>query len=66
MIPTLEQLRCAGVIEAIRISRAAFPTRIERASFVEKFRILLPTGTGGEIRDAGPNKEKDEEAIKRI
>ena len=33
----VEQLRCAGMIEAIRISRAAYPYRITHVEFVERF-----------------------------
>jgi myosin V len=36
----VEQLRCAGVIEAIRISRAAYPNRMPHLSFVRRFRML--------------------------
>lgn len=33
----VEQLRCAGMIEAIRISRAAYPYRVTHLDFVERF-----------------------------
>ena len=36
------QLRCAGMIEAIRISRAAYPYRITHVEFVERFGSLRP------------------------
>ncbi|CAM9539103.1 unnamed protein product, partial [Phaeothamnion confervicola] len=40
-----EQLRCAGVIEAIRISRAAYPNRMGHEEFLRRFRLLAsPTG----------------------
>ena len=35
-----EQLRCAGVIEAIRISRAAYPNRLGLAECLRRFRLL--------------------------
>ncbi|CAI9290550.1 unnamed protein product [Lactuca saligna] len=38
----LQQLRCGGVMEAIRISCAGFPTRKPYAEFVERFKILAP------------------------
>ncbi|CAN0536365.1 unnamed protein product, partial [Ectocarpus sp. 12 AP-2014] len=38
-----EQLRCAGVVEAIRISRAAYPNRMARTDFNKRFALL---GTG--------------------
>eukprot|EP00903_Cladosiphon_okamuranus_P010022 g9504.t1 len=40
-----EQLRCAGVVEAIRISRAAYPNRMARTDFIKRF-ALLGTGVG--------------------
>jgi myosin-5 len=36
----LEQLRCAGVIEAIRISRAAYPNRLLHSQFFARFMVL--------------------------
>ncbi|XP_024985246.1 myosin-6-like [Cynara cardunculus var. scolymus] len=38
----LQQLRCGGVMEAIRISTAGFPTRKEFREFVERFKVLAP------------------------
>ncbi|CAM9345683.1 unnamed protein product [Pylaiella littoralis] len=35
-----EQLRCAGVVEAIRISRAAYPNRMTRTDFNRRFALL--------------------------
>ncbi|KAJ0393583.1 hypothetical protein ATCC90586_009338 [Pythium insidiosum] len=35
-----EQLQCAGVVEAVRISRMAFPNRILQTVFLERFRAL--------------------------
>lgn len=36
----VEQLRCAGMIEAIRISRAAYPYRITHIEFLARFGVL--------------------------
>jgi myosin heavy subunit len=36
----IDQLRCAGVIEAIRISRAAYPNRMPHTECVLRFGIL--------------------------
>lgn len=36
----LEQLRCAGVIEAIRISRAGFPARMPLKDFAKRFGVI--------------------------
>ncbi|GLE00942.1 hypothetical protein PINS_up009739 [Pythium insidiosum] len=35
-----EQLQCAGVVEAVRISRMAFPNRVLQTVFLERFRAL--------------------------
>jgi len=39
----VEQLRCAGVIEAIRISRAGFPNKVKHREFLDRFGLLAPT-----------------------
>ncbi|CAN0233545.1 unnamed protein product, partial [Discosporangium mesarthrocarpum] len=39
----VDQLRCAGVIEAIRISRAAYPNRMLFGSFINRFQPLVVT-----------------------
>ncbi|CCI47888.1 unnamed protein product [Albugo candida] len=39
----VEQLRCAGVIAAIRISRAAFPNRLPLDQFQKRFDIICPS-----------------------
>ncbi|KAK1379700.1 myosin-6 [Heracleum sosnowskyi] len=43
----LNQLRCGGVMEAIRISCAGFPTRKPFYEFVERFKILAPNVLSG-------------------
>jgi len=42
----LDQLRYAGVIEAIRISRSAYPNRLSHLEFVQRFRLLAPSAAG--------------------
>jgi len=37
-----DQLRCAGMIEAVRISRAAYPNRLRHEHFVQRFGSLAP------------------------
>ncbi|RLN54191.1 hypothetical protein BBJ29_003794 [Phytophthora kernoviae] len=37
----VNQLRCAGVIEAIRVSRSAYPSRMPHLECLKKFRVLL-------------------------
>jgi len=47
----VDQLRCAGVIEAIRISRAGFPNRVLHSDFVKRFSLLTsPSGSAGSGR----------------
>ncbi|XP_010522441.1 PREDICTED: myosin-7 [Tarenaya hassleriana] len=43
----LHQLRCGGVMEAIRISCAGYPTRRHFNEFLARFRILAPEATNG-------------------
>ncbi|XP_031407550.1 myosin-15 isoform X2 [Punica granatum] len=38
----LHQLRCGGVLEAVRISLAGYPTRRSYAEFVDRFGLLAP------------------------
>lgn len=38
----LSQLRCCGVIEAVRVSRAGFPNRLPLTDFVMAYRHLVP------------------------
>ena len=47
----VEQLRCAGMIEAIRISRAAYPYRLPHADFLERFGAVLKAA--GEVEPVG-------------
>ncbi|CAG7880512.1 unnamed protein product [Brassica rapa] len=57
-INVLHQLRCGGVLEAIRISCAGYPTRKPFSEFLNRFRILFPEAT---------NKSFDEvEACKKL
>ncbi|KAG5404191.1 hypothetical protein IGI04_010310 [Brassica rapa subsp. trilocularis] len=44
-INVLHQLRCGGVLEAIRISCAGYPTRKPFNEFLTRFRILFPEAT---------------------
>ncbi|KAF8092561.1 hypothetical protein N665_0411s0021 [Sinapis alba] len=54
----LHQLRCGGVMEAIRISCAGYPTRKSFSEFLTRFRILGPDAT---------NKSSDEvDACKKL
>ncbi|KAG1368196.1 Myosin-2 heavy chain [Cocos nucifera] len=37
----LEQLRCCGVLEVVRISRSGYPTRMTHQQFAERYSFLL-------------------------
>ncbi|XP_074320673.1 myosin-11-like isoform X2 [Silene latifolia] len=47
----LQQLRCGGVLEAIRISCAGYPTRRPFFEFLNRFGILAPEVTDGNYDD---------------
>jgi myosin-5 len=38
----LNQLRCCGVLEVVRIARAGYPTRYLHQTFADRYHILLP------------------------
>ena len=42
MAMVVEQLRCAGVIEAMRISRAGYPNKLFHKQFIARFGLLAP------------------------
>jgi len=42
----LDQLRCSGLMEAVRVSRAGFPVRISHGDFIQRFTILIPPPPG--------------------
>jgi len=41
---TIEQLRCAGVVAAVTISRSAFPNRLEHEIVLDRFKSLWQKG----------------------
>jgi len=43
-VSTIEQLRCAGVVAAVTISRSAFPNRLEHVVVLERFKRMKPKG----------------------
>jgi len=50
----VEQLRCAGVIEAIRISRAGFPNKVKHGEFMDRFGLLAPTEAALAVAEVSP------------
>ncbi|KDO33424.1 hypothetical protein SPRG_02231 [Saprolegnia parasitica CBS 223.65] len=41
----VDQLRCAGVIEAIRVSRSAYPSRVSHLDCLKSYALLAPSVT---------------------
>lgn len=58
-LSTVEQLRCAGVVAAVTISRAAFPNRLPHHVVLEKFSSLV-TGSQKIEYHKDENKSDDE------
>ncbi|EPS70501.1 hypothetical protein M569_04240, partial [Genlisea aurea] len=44
----LEQLRCCGVLEVVRISRSGFPTRMTHQEFARRYGFLLTESAGSQ------------------
>lgn len=57
----LEQLRAGGVLEAVRIACAGFPTRKAFRPFAMRYNILLASGRGA-YRHLDPETLQDDEA----
>ncbi|KAI8554940.1 hypothetical protein RHMOL_Rhmol05G0134900 [Rhododendron molle] len=52
----LQQLRCGGVMEAIRISCAGFPTRRTFDEFISRFRVIAPDVLDGRYDEITASK----------
>jgi len=48
----VEQLRCGGVLEAVRVSRAGYPTRYAHEVFLARYNTLLEEGNNNHANDA--------------
>ncbi len=57
----LEQLRCNGVLEGIRISRQGYPGRIKYQDFVKRYSLLV---TARELEEHATAKAKTEYIVK--
>jgi myosin V len=55
---TIEQLRCAGVVAAVTISRSAFPNRLDHRACLERFKVLNKVkGKKGKKQLGDPKEE---------
>jgi myosin heavy subunit len=45
----LDQLRCSGLMEAVRVSRAGFPVRMPHQDFVNRFALLIAVPPSNDI-----------------
>ena len=64
-VSTVDQLRCAGVVAAVTISRSAFPNRLEHLVVLERFKKLWPKGTHNAILE-DTALDPDERAYKAV
>lgn len=58
---TVEQLRCAGVVAAVTISRSAFPNRLEHSVVIDRFRSIWGQAEQRAAERAVTNLEDPEE-----
>ncbi|CAH8360790.1 unnamed protein product [Eruca vesicaria subsp. sativa] len=56
-INIMQQLRCGGVLEAIRISCAGFPTRKPFFEFINRFGLLSPEALEGNYEEKAASKK---------
>lgn len=57
----LHQLRCGGVLEAIRISCAGYPSRKDVDDFCDRFGLLAPAAASAALHASGADGERPSE-----
>ena len=57
---TIEQLRCAGVVAAVTISRSAFPNRLDHRACYERFKVFKSRDKGAKSQDSDKIDHKEE------
>lgn len=62
---SIEQLRCAGVVAAVTISRSAFPNRLDHRACYERFKVLKKVSKRASKKD-GDKIDHKEEIIKLL
>ncbi len=50
-----DQLRCAGILEAVRVSRVGYPQRYLHKTFVQRYQVLAMTELQRRRKDASAN-----------
>ena len=61
----IEQLRCGGVLEAVRVSRAGYPTRMLHAQFNARYRPLALDAAAAVLRKGKGEGKEDGAALER-
>mmetsp|Transcript_24855 Transcript_24855/g.71869 ORF Transcript_24855/g.71869 Transcript_24855/m.71869 type:complete len:1419 (-) Transcript_24855:699-4955(-) len=62
LLSSTEQLRCAGVVAAVNVSRAAYPNRLMHSTALERFSCLSSVAmTGREESDSDSDGEEKKE-----
>lgn len=62
---TVEQLRCAGVVAAVTISRSAFPNRLDHRACIERFKVLDKKKKGKKKDDGSDIKSEVTKLVSR-
>lgn len=60
------QLRCGGVLEAVRVSRAGYPNRISYDGFAERYGVLFPDAYQDAVKRAKASGRTDKDQSKLV
>ena len=61
LLSSTEQLRCAGVVAAVNVSRAAFPNRLMHSAALERFSCLSAIASNEDSDSESDDEEKKED-----
>ena len=61
LLSSTEQLRCAGVVAAVKVSRAAFPNRLMHSTALERFSCLSAIASNEDSDSESDDEEKKED-----
>jgi myosin-5 len=63
-VRVVEQLRCGGVLEAVRVARAGYPTRLTHSEFVLRYRMLeTDLARSAELAKAAKQGERESSVL---